>query len=77
MSTKENPLGGRGRAEEERWAQQQNREAIEKLKQKDKAGATDPAAPVAPASPAPTKLARTPCKNHATTAPADCCCNQK
>ncbi len=76
MSTKENPLGGRGRAEEERWAQQQNREAIEKMKQKDKSGApVDPAAP-APAAPAPSKLERTPCKNHATTAPADCCCNK-
>ncbi len=40
MSTNENPLGGRGRSEEERWARQQQQEAIEKMK---KAGGNTPA----------------------------------
>jgi hypothetical protein len=38
MSTNENPLGGRGRSEEERWARQQQQEAIEKMKKAGTAG---------------------------------------
>jgi len=38
MSTNENPLGGRGRSEEERWARQQQQEAIEKMKKAGSAG---------------------------------------
>lgn len=38
MSTNENPLGGRGRSEEERWARQQQQEAIEKMKKGGTAG---------------------------------------
>ncbi|MBC7996333.1 MAG: hypothetical protein IAF58_00210, partial [Leptolyngbya sp.] len=32
MSDNNNPLGGRGKAEEERWAREQDRQAIEKMK---------------------------------------------
>ena len=38
MSTNQNPLSGRGRSEEERWARQQEREAIEKMKKAGTAG---------------------------------------
>ncbi|HEY9785988.1 MAG TPA: hypothetical protein V6D17_11340 [Candidatus Obscuribacterales bacterium] len=31
-----NPLGGRGKAAEEAWAHEENRRAIEKLKEKEK-----------------------------------------
>lgn len=41
MATNQNPLGGRGKAEEDRWAREQDREAIEKMKKADgKAGNT-------------------------------------
>jgi hypothetical protein len=35
-----NPLEGRGRAEEERWAREQDARAIEEMKKKDKAATT-------------------------------------
>lgn len=38
MSDKNSPLGGRGKAEEERWAREQDRQAIEKMKEKDGKG---------------------------------------
>ena len=61
MSTNENPLSGRGRSEEERWARQQSQEAIEKMKKAgtagkaagkpdDKSGASSPAPASVPAS---------------------------
>jgi hypothetical protein len=59
MSTNENPLGGRGRSEEERWARQQQQEAIEKMKKAGTAGkdagkpGDQSAAPAATPSPAP------------------------
>lgn len=70
MSTNENPLGGRGRSEEERWARQQQQEAIEKMKKAGTAGkdagkpgdqsAAPASAPAAAPSPAP---AAAPAKN--------------
>lgn len=63
MSTNENPLGGRGRSEEERWDRQQQQEAIEKMK---KAGSTPAtatgAAPAAAPGTAPAP-AKTPAKD--------------
>lgn len=42
MSGNNNPLGDRGKAEEERWAREQDAKAIEELKKKngDKGGST-------------------------------------
>lgn len=61
MSTNQNPLGGRGKAEEDRWAREQDREAIEKMK---KAGGNDASG---------TGTAKGPCKDHPNTAKKDCC----
>jgi hypothetical protein len=45
MSSKEgNPLGGRGKAAEDDWARRQDREAIEKMRKKDKKSKGKPAA---------------------------------
>lgn len=60
MSTNENPLGGRGRSEEERWARQQQQEAIEKMKKGGATPATGPGAapgtgPAAGSGPVPAK----------------------
>jgi len=60
MSTNENPLGGRGRSEEERWARQQQQEAIEKMKKGGATPATGPGAgpgtaPAAGSAPVPAK----------------------
>ncbi len=41
MSDKNSPLGGRGKAQEDAWAREQDRQAIEKMKEKDGKGATD------------------------------------
>jgi hypothetical protein len=56
MSTNENPLGGRGRSEEERWARQQSQEAIEKMRKASAAGkdAGKPADKAGSSVPAPT-----------------------
>jgi len=65
------PLSGRGKAEEDRWAREQDRQAIEKMKQKDAAkdgekgcGGKD------------SKKSGT-CKDHAGKDPKDCCKNKK
>ncbi|GEM_PF-717077 len=60
MSTKENPIGGRGKAEEDRWAREQDRQAIDKMK---KAGGTGTGKDAGKGA----------CKDHASTDKKDCC----
>ncbi len=60
MSTNENPLGGRGRSEEERWARQQQQEAIEKMK---KGGATPATGPGTGPAAGPGDAAKAPAKD--------------
>ncbi len=70
MSQDKGPLSGRGKAEEDRWARDQDRQAIEKMKQKDGkkgdkgCGCKD------------SKKSGT-CADHATTDAKDCCKSKK
>lgn len=65
------PLTGRGKAEEDRWAREQDRQAIEKMKQKDGAKDGDKGCGCKDSKKSGT------CKDHATTDPKDCCKNKK
>jgi hypothetical protein len=70
------PLSGRGNAEEERWAREQDRAAIEKMKQKDGdkgCGCKDGKKDGDKGCGCKDGKKSGTCGDHATTDPKDCC----
>lgn len=71
MTSNNGPLNGRGKAEEERWAREEQAKAIEAMKKKDGTADGDKGCGCKDSKKSGT------CKDHAKTDPKDCCKNKK